>query len=241
VWDRCTTVHSFDSQLVILGHVSSLAHDDAAQRMERDDGSLSVNGETSRSVVHHTVEVVFGAKVSDAVSSVLREVVLGTGLNVFPHNSHELIAIVRRLHVMESQSVNEFMDNGVKTEASTFRDVGRESEKLPAALAANVRRAAGRVSRHLNVIGFGRAVDQSHAVQIVDSLGSQMDVGSLFGVKKRHVDRVWNDVVFPSVSIGNESVERVNLSLADDHVSLELIVQFLRMVIGIVISGQSQS
>lgn len=155
VWDRNAAEHPFDSQLIGFRHVSSLAHDDATKRMKRDNRGLSVDGESSGFVMHDAVQVILDAEMRDAVSSVQSKVVFSAGWDVLPNDSHELIVIVRKLHVMEADccrkkikgifrsrlilAVNELVDNGEKSEATASGHIWCQSEQLPSTNTADAR------------------------------------------------------------------------------------------------------
>lgn len=95
------------------------------QRMKRHDGRLTIDRKAGRGVVHDraypsnnyqytnltfdiALTVVIGNfKMGQVVRSIKNKIIFGAGLDIFPHDLHKLIAIVRRVHVMEAKRVDE--------------------------------------------------------------------------------------------------------------------------------------
>lgn len=89
--------------------------------------------------MHDASVIVFNIEVGHLVGSVQRKVVLVSRRDVFPHDADKLIAVERRLHVVETESVNEFVDDREESEAANFRDVRRQTDRLPAPTSADAR------------------------------------------------------------------------------------------------------
>lgn len=102
MWNRGTAVHSFHPQNILFSHVFALAHLQPSQVPCGNDRVLAVYREGSRAVVHHRSVVIFDTEMRQAVSSVHDEVVFRSSLNIFPHDSDKIVAVIRRLHVMEA-------------------------------------------------------------------------------------------------------------------------------------------
>lgn len=68
--------------------------------------------------MHYATHIVVLAEMRNVVRFVLIEIVLFTILDVFPGNVNIVLAFVRTLHVIETEGMQEFMNNGPLVNAS---------------------------------------------------------------------------------------------------------------------------
>lgn len=94
-----------------------LTHDKPVERPLGNNCGASVDGEGGCTVVHCGSVIVVNAVVCDDVSRIYAEVVGGASLNVVPDDVDPLVSFRRRLHVIKSDGVEEFVHNREKTEA----------------------------------------------------------------------------------------------------------------------------
>lgn len=82
---------------------------------------FAILGKRLWTIVHHTLVVVLHAEITDMSSGIFIEVMSMTGYYILPINFNILISLRRRLLMIESQSMQQLMDNN--TMCYTFRCV----------------------------------------------------------------------------------------------------------------------
>lgn len=94
-----------------------LTHDEPIERPLCYNCGASVDGESGCTVVHCRSVIVVNAVVCDDICRVRVEVVGGASLNVVPDDVDPLVSFRRRLHVIKSDCVEEFVHDREEAEA----------------------------------------------------------------------------------------------------------------------------
>lgn len=92
-------------------------------------------------VMHDTEQIIIDAEIGNNIRAILIEIVLLSILNIFPFYRNVVVTVRCRLHVIETQCVQKFMDYcaGVK---ATFTQIQSLRTILISLLVAHLRRAA---------------------------------------------------------------------------------------------------
>lgn len=84
----------------------------------RNNGGKPVPCGAERIVVHYAARIVKFAKVANSCVRVCVEVALRSNLNILPCYANEIVALRSTMHVIKSQRMQEFVNNGTNSEAA---------------------------------------------------------------------------------------------------------------------------